>query len=183
MKSGNTKYVLILSGLVLFFGVFFTSKSWMPDDRDIRAKSYDEIVTLNTWQIKVTNASYDRETKAMTFDLFRRAAKEGLNVPEMKLYNGKKSTAKKPLKYVVTQKEIAESDQGAVVLEGLTVKVFNVPKNYWYVSVNLECEGNQEVQTASTDIFGQPVTEVSIAPTIVQTSVQIDFRKASQKGA
>jgi hypothetical protein len=180
MKSGNKKYVLIAAGFILFFGVFLTSKAWMPDDRALRADSYDEIVLINNWQLKVTNAAYDPKTETMTFDLFRRAPDAKLNEPEMELYNGRKSTAKEPLEFELTPRKLESSDPGAAVFDAFTVTVPGVPESYWYVSVNFECEENRAPAEPGKDVWGQTVSVASIEPEILTAAVQIDFRKTGK---
>jgi hypothetical protein len=180
MKSGNKKYVLIAAGFVLFFCVFLTSKAWMPDDREIRAENYEQIVTLNGWQLKVSNARYDAKSETMTFDLFRRASGKDLNVPEMELYNGRKSTAKKPLHYKTAPKKLDAADENAAIFDAVTVTVSGVPDSYWYVSVNFTCVENRAPETPGKDIWGQTESRPPAEPEILTAAVQIDFRKAKK---
>lgn len=184
MKSQNRKYFWMLAGILLFFGVFLTSKSWMPDARTVASQNYDQVVTLGSWQLKVTDAVYDPETKILTFSLYERASGEGLSEPSLSIYNGIKRDTKQPLKYVAQAFQTAQTGTDGAILSGRTITIYDVPKSYWYVSVNLEVEGAKTV-TKSTDIFGQEITE-SGGETANETQtavIQIDYRKASQKGA
>lgn len=186
MKTQNKKYYFILIGILLFFGVFLTSKTWMPDDRSLRVQNYNQVVTINDWEVKVSDAKYDAATKTMTFQLYERTTREGQNEPAISYYLGKKSTSKKPLESSAEPVELQNTDNGAKALEGYAVTIHNVPKDYWYVSVNLECESNTAQQiTDSTDVFGQPNTGSvnNTTPKKRTAVVQIDYRKAAAKGA
>lgn len=186
MKTQNKKYYFILIGILLFFGVFLTSKAWMPDDRSLRNQNYNQVVTINDWEVKISDAKYDAASKAMTFQLYERTTRDSQTEPDISYYLGKKSTSKKPLECSVEPVELQNTDNRAKVLEGYMVTVNNVPKDYWYVSVNLECDtGSQQQLTKSTDVFGQQNTGSvnDTAPKKLTAVVQIDYRKANAKGA
>lgn len=192
MRTKNQTYIFVILLILAVVAFFFTSPYWITGEREMRESNYNKVFEIASWKCKINNAFYDEKTQTMTFDLYMLSTENIIpKLPDISLYNGRKNAEKTPLEFTMQRDrnldrsdlpQYDDLDTVSVYLNHVTVK--NVPKDYWYVSVNFETvTTTQRTQTARTDIFGQTEpTETIIEEKTWEKSVQIDYRIAASKG-
>ena len=70
MKSKNYIYVSIIVVFAIVTLIFFTSRAWLPDDRALANKDYNEPRSVGTYTFKLSDAVIDKKTNALTANLY-----------------------------------------------------------------------------------------------------------------
>lgn len=182
MKTHNHHYIRVIAVITVVYFLFFTSKSWMPVDREIRNENYDTVFDMDCWKVKINNAVYDKDNKTMSFDMYEYTSAKDKNDIDFTIYLGRLSSTKKPLEYTLKTIEPPQNSTDKANVISYKIVAENVPNNYWYVSVNMNCIPRYSTSTSTTDsktdIFGFQNTIEKSKPNPVQKKVQLDYRKA-----
>lgn len=182
--SSSKAYIATTLFIVLGLTFFLTSKAWMPSDKEYRKQNYDTLFEFQDWEVRIQNAQYNQEEKTMTFTLLERTKKTGKKSPEFSLYSGQKSDTKTELSYeeqdTTDSLNIAYDDEifyDYKQVYSYEVTVFDVPKDYWYISVNFMNVEIKESSSDNSDIF-RSQSEAEAEEIVTEKLVQIDYRLA-----
>lgn len=141
MKSGNKVYVIVITAIVLCFAFFFSTKLWCPDDRTKQTDNYNQLITAGQWDIQIGNAKYDKSSKTISCLVYSKTTSEDPKDYSITCYNGKPSKDIK-LKYELKQ---AQDDPNFAKLY-----VYDVPNDYYYVTVGITAKTDDYSSTASS---------------------------------
>ncbi len=170
MKSKNYIY-LILAGAALTLSLFFfSSRLWMGDDREEKDMNYGTSISVaGVWDIKVTNARYDKEKRLLEAEYYSKARfGRSAEPPEIKAVLSKAVT--EPIYIKVT--DMPDNPNGQYI------QISNMPESWYYIKLQFTAKrpagGTQE---PITDKFGALQTKADVQNETEETrTVQIDYR-------
>ncbi len=187
MRSKNRLYVVIAVLIVSLAVFFFSSPYWIIETKENRTQNYNTVFELERWKLKISNASYESSTRRFSCELLMLTlADPAPELPTITAYNGRVSTAKKPLQYVMEETEIDTAMlpeehryTDTVMLRKFNITIENVSKDYWYVSLNFKYTiPSAANETLRTDVFGQTLpTATQAKERVTEKVVQIDNRE------
>lgn len=170
MKSKNYIY-LILAGAALTLSLFFfSSRLWMGDDREEKDMNYGTSISVaGVWDIKVTNARYDKEKRLLEAEYYSKARfGSSAEPPEIKAVLSKAVT--EPIYIKVT--DMPDNPNGQYI------QISNMPESWYYIKLQFTAKRPAgETQEPVTDKFGALQTKADVQNETEETrTVQIDYR-------
>lgn len=178
MKSSGKFYLRLLIVIVAGFVFFFSTKLWLPDDRDKQSIYYNEVLQEGDWMVRFQDAEYDPASQKMRVEILQKALYSDPQNYKLKVYKGNVQ-AKVALPFELEQ----EQDNPNVCW----LEISKIPKDYYYISIVFTTQSQEyPADTSSSadsqsgvtdnDIFASGATTTSAVSTDTKT-IKIDYRK------
>lgn len=173
LLSKNARYIFVCILIIGMLVFFFSSRSWLGDDRDVQNYQYGHTLTMNnSWSVKADNSVYDPNTKTLTINFYTKA----------KNSNGSISAEKPIVDYVTlgnSQGPRLNFDLSILPENteyGQRLTIYNVEKDWFYIRVYISCKKFDKQKETSLDDFGNKIIYPLVEGKKDTTYVSIDYR-------